>query len=154
LAPRPSSDRSRAGTTKSDGRRRTVAGIALVRQHAGHRADLTGDNDASACVRHLSVRAIASAPEDPESYAVLADLWMEQRADLAEILQSENSLNVVLAQSYIGFLENNMDDAALAAGGAAGARPTVGWATAPWFSDPRFLGAVSADADCLVDRRP
>lgn len=90
--------------------------------------------------------AIASAPEDPESYAVLAELWTEQRADLAGILQSANSLSAVLARSYISSLENDMDDAVLAIGGVTGARPTVGWATAPWFSDPRFLDVVSAEA--------
>jgi len=90
--------------------------------------------------------AIASAPEDPEPYAVLADLWKEQRADVAQLLQGANSPGAVLAQSYISFLENNMDDAAMSIGGVTGARPTVAWARAPWFSDTRFLGAVSADA--------
>ena len=90
--------------------------------------------------------AIASAPGDPEPYAVLAELWTEQRAELAQILQSDNSLPVVLAQSYISFLDNNMDEAALAIGGVTGARPTVAWAEAPWFSDPSFLNAVSAEA--------
>ena len=90
--------------------------------------------------------AIASAPGDPEPYAVLAELWTEQRAELAQILQSDNSLPVVLAQSYISFLDNNMDEAALAIGGVTGARPTVAWAEAPWFSDPSFLNAVSTEA--------
>ena len=90
--------------------------------------------------------AIASAPEDHEPYAVLADLWREQRADVAELLQGADSPGAVLAWSYICFLENNMDDAAMAIGGVTGARPTVAWAEAPWFSDARFLDTVSADA--------
>ena len=95
---------------------------------------------------HYISGAIASAPEDPEPYALLADLWTEQQAELTEILRSENSLSVVLAQSYISFLENKMDEAVLAIGGVTGARPTVAWGKAPWFSDPRFLSAVSAEA--------
>jgi hypothetical protein len=90
--------------------------------------------------------AIASAPEDPEPYAVLADLWREQRAEVAELLQGANSPGAVLAQSYINFLENEMDDAAMAIGGVTGARPTVAWARAPWFSDACFLDMVSAGA--------
>ena len=90
--------------------------------------------------------AIESAPEDPEPYAVLAELWHDRRADVAELLQGADSLGAVLTQSYIHFLENEMDDAAMAIGGVTGARPTVAWARAPWFSDPRFLDSVSADA--------
>lgn len=89
---------------------------------------------------------IASAPEDPEPYAVLADLWKEQREEVAELLQGANSAGAALVQSYISFLENDMDDAAMAIGGVTGARPAVAWANAPWFSDIRFLDAVSADA--------
>ena len=95
---------------------------------------------------HYAVGAIGAALEDPEPYSLLADLWTEQRADLAAILQSDNSLDVVLARSYISFLENDMDEAAMSIGGVTGARPTVAWAKAPWFSDPRFLNTVSADA--------
>jgi tetratricopeptide (TPR) repeat protein len=52
----------------------------------------------------------------------------------------------VLAQSYIHFLENEMDEATMAIGGVTGARPTVARAKAPWFSNARFLASVSADA--------
>jgi tetratricopeptide (TPR) repeat protein len=90
--------------------------------------------------------AIASAPEDPEPYAVLADLWGEHRTDVADLLRGVNSPGAVLAQSYIHFLENEMDEAAMAIGAVTGARPTVAWAMAPWFSNARFLDSVSADA--------
>ena len=90
--------------------------------------------------------AIAATPEDPEPYTLLADLWMQERAELTAVLRNDNSLNAVLAQSYISFLENRMDDAAMTIGGVTGARPTVAWAKAPWFSDPRFLDVVSAGA--------
>ena len=90
--------------------------------------------------------AIASAPEDPEPYAVLAELWSEQRAQVAQLLHGADSPGAVLTQSYIHFLENKMDDAAMALGGVTGARPTVAWARALWFSDTRFLDTVSADA--------
>jgi hypothetical protein len=83
---------------------------------------------------------------DPESYAVLAQLWEEQRADLAELFLDDNSLRTVLAHSYVSFLENDMDGAAMAIGAVTGARPTVAWARAPWFSDARFLGRVTASA--------
>jgi hypothetical protein len=95
---------------------------------------------------HFVAGAIASAPEDPESYAVLAQLWEEQRADLTELFQGDNSLRTVLAHSYVSFLENDMDGAAMAIGAVTGARPTIAWARAPWFNDPRFLGRVTASA--------
>jgi hypothetical protein len=43
--------------------------------------------------------AIAAAPENAEPYALLADLWTQQRPDLAEMLQSGNSLSRVLLLS-------------------------------------------------------
>lgn len=95
---------------------------------------------------HYISGAIACAPEDDKHYSVLADLWNDQRADLDELLRGANSLSAVLAQSYIRFLENDMDEAVLAIGAVTGARPTVAWTTAPWFSDTRFLDTVSADA--------
>lgn len=95
---------------------------------------------------HYVAGAIASAPEDPEPYAVLAELWEEQRADLAELLQGTGSLRTVLAQSYVSFLENDMDGAVMAIGAVTGVQPTIAWANAPWFSDKRFLGTVTADA--------
>ncbi len=98
----------------------------------------------AAAVRHLA-DAIASAPEDPEPYAVLAELWRDSRSELAEVVQ-DDSLRAVLAQSYIAFLEGDMDAAAMAIGAVTGVRPGIAWAAAPWFGDERFLGEVSADA--------
>lgn len=88
---------------------------------------------------HYVAGAIASAPADPEPYAVLAELWEEQRADLAELFQGASSLRTVPAQSYVSFLENDMDGAVMAIGAVTGAQPTIAWAGAPWFSDARFL---------------
>ncbi len=99
----------------------------------------------AAAVRHLA-DAIASAPEDPEPYAVLAELWRDKPSELAGVVQDADSLRAVLAQSYIRFLEGDMDAAALAIGSVTGVRPDIAWAEAPWFGDERFLGAVSADA--------
>ncbi|MET9893460.1 tetratricopeptide repeat protein [Streptomyces sp. NPDC006465] len=96
-------------------------------------------------VRYLA-GAIASAPDNSEPYAVLAELWRDRPADLAEVVQGADSLRAVLAQSYISFLEGDMDGAALAIGSVTGARPDVAWAEAPWFGGERFLGGVSADA--------
>jgi tetratricopeptide (TPR) repeat protein len=96
-------------------------------------------------VDHLA-GAIASAPEDPEPYAVLAELWKDKRSELAEVVRNGDSLRTVLARSYISFLEGDMDDAALSIGSVTGVRPGIAWAKAPWFGDERFLGAVSADA--------
>ncbi|MFD7098602.1 tetratricopeptide repeat protein [Streptomyces xanthophaeus] len=112
-------------------------GLARVLAHCG--------GSPAAAVHHLA-GAIASAPEDPEPYAVLARLWQDRPSELAAILQGADSLREVLAQSYISFLQGDMDTAALAIGSVTGARPEIAWAEAPWFSDERFLGAVSADA--------
>ena len=100
---------------------------------------------AEAVVHYLS-GAIASAPHEPEPYAVLGELWSDRRSELAEVVRDADSLRTVAAQSYISFLESNMDDAALAIGSVTGARPDIAWAKAPWFSDERFLGVLSADA--------
>jgi tetratricopeptide (TPR) repeat protein len=77
---------------------------------------------------------------------MLAELWAEQRADLAEFFQADSSLWTVLANSYVRFLENDMDNAVMAIGSVTGVHPTVGWARAPWFSDARFLEGVTAGA--------
>jgi tetratricopeptide (TPR) repeat protein len=103
-----------------------------------------GGNPAAA-VDHLA-GAIASAPENPEPYAALAELWRDRPSDLAEVVQGADSLRAVLAQSYISFLDGDMDGAALAIGSVTGVRPGIAWAEAPWFGDERFLGVVSADA--------
>ncbi|MGW0885566.1 tetratricopeptide repeat protein [Streptomyces sp. NPDC002671] len=77
---------------------------------------------------------------------MLADMWNEQRQNLAEALEGASSLPAVLAQSYVSFLEADMDNAVMALGSVTGARPSVAWAKAPWFGDPRFLDRVGAEA--------
>lgn len=99
----------------------------------------------AAAVHHLA-DAIAGAPENPEPYEVLAELWRDKPSELAEFLQASRTLRAVLARSYISFLRDDMDDAALAIGSVTGVRPDIAWAQAPWFGDERFLGGVSADA--------
>ncbi|WP_308437069.1 hypothetical protein [Streptomyces olivaceoviridis] len=95
---------------------------------------------------HHLAGAIAAAPENPEPYAVLAELWADGPSELAEVVQGADSLRTVLARSYISFLEGDMDGAAMAIGSVTGVRPDIASAEAPWFSDARFLGGVSADA--------
>ncbi|MFE2531568.1 tetratricopeptide repeat protein [Streptomyces sp. NPDC059371] len=112
-------------------------GLARVMAHCG--------GSPAAAVHHVA-GAIAAAPEDPEPYAVLAALWAEQRADLAELLEGADSLRSVLAWSYVSFIENDMDTAVMAIGSVTGAKPTIAWANAPWFRDVRFLEAVTANA--------
>ncbi|MGW1965008.1 tetratricopeptide repeat protein [Streptomyces sp. NPDC001935] len=112
-------------------------GLARVMAHCG---------GSPAAAVHYVARAIAAAPEDPEPYAVLAELWAERRADLAELLEGGGSLPAVLARSYVSFVENDMDTAVLAIGSVTGAKPTIAWVEAPWFSDARFREAVTADA--------
>ncbi|MDQ0992652.1 tetratricopeptide repeat protein [Streptomyces sp. V3I7] len=119
--------------------RAVVAGVGLARVMAH-----CGGSPAAAV--HYLAGAIASAPENPEPYTVLAELWADRRLELAEVVEDAGSLRAVLAQSYIRFLENDMDRAALAIGSVTGVQPDIAWADAPWFSDERFLGAVSADA--------
>ncbi|WP_416974503.1 tetratricopeptide repeat protein [Streptomyces sp. 4F14] len=114
------------------------AGVGLARVLAHCGGDLT------AALRHLT-SAIASAPSTPEPYTVLAELWQDRPTELAELLRND-SLEAVLTQSYISFLKGDMDSAAMTLGSVTGARPDIAWAEAPWFSDPRFLGTVSADA--------
>ncbi|MER6345183.1 tetratricopeptide repeat protein [Streptomyces sp. NPDC001595] len=95
---------------------------------------------------HYLAGAITSAPENPEPYSVLAELWREQPAELAEATRDAGSLRAVLAQSYISFLRSDMDGAVMALGSVTGAQPGIAWARAPWFSDERFVGVVSAEA--------
>lgn len=112
-------------------------GLARVMAHCG---------GSPAAAVHYVAGAIAAAPEDPEPYAVLAELWEGQRADLGEVLRGADSVRTVLAQSYVSFLENDMNGAVLALGSVTGAQPTVAWAKAPWFGEARFLDWVSAEA--------
>ncbi|MFF9021954.1 hypothetical protein [Streptomyces eurythermus] len=77
---------------------------------------------------------MACAPENPEPYAALAELWRDKPSELAEAVQGADSLRTVLAQSYVDFLRGDMDGAALAMGSVTGVRPDIAWADAPWFS--------------------
>lgn len=119
--------------------RAAVAGVGLARVMA------RCGGDVGAAVRYLA-GAIASAPEAAEPYAVLADLWQEQRQGLAAALKGPTSLPAVLTRSHVAFLENDMNVAVMALGSVTGARPTVAWAKAPWCGDARFLGGVGAEA--------
>ncbi|WP_432172756.1 tetratricopeptide repeat protein [Streptomyces sp. Tue6028] len=112
-------------------------GLARVLAHCG------GSPEAAV---HYLAGAIASAPENPEPYTVLAELWRDRPSELAEVVRDADSLKTVLAQSYVSFLQGDMDTAALAIGSVTGARPDIPWTKAPWFGDGRFLDVVSADA--------
>jgi tetratricopeptide (TPR) repeat protein len=112
-------------------------GLAQVLAHCG--------GSPKAALQQLA-SAIAAAPEESEPYAVLAELWRDQRSELDGVVHDARSLRMLLAQSYICFLEGDMDSAVLAIGTVTGMRPEIAWAAAPWFGDERFLGAVSADA--------
>ncbi|XES01141.1 hypothetical protein HEP87_46570 [Streptomyces sp. S1D4-11] len=80
---------------------------------------------------HYLAGAVASAPENPEPYTVLAELWADKPSELAEVVRDADSLRAVLAQSYISFLEDDMDGAALAIGSVTGAQPTSHGPTLP-----------------------
>ena len=95
---------------------------------------------------HYLAGAIAAAPESPESYAVLAEWWRDNPSGLAEVVPGDGSLPAVLAQSYVSFLEGDLDSAVLTLGSITGVRPDIAWAAAPWFGEERFLGGVSAEA--------
>jgi tetratricopeptide (TPR) repeat protein len=111
--------------------------VAQVMAHCG------GSPEAAV---HFLASAIASAPQDPEPYEAVAQLWREQRSDVSEAIEGAGSLEAVLVYSYTSFLENDMDEAAMAIGSVTGARPDIAWADAPWFGDDRFLGTVSPEA--------
>jgi hypothetical protein len=93
-------DSHRAGVYPRTMSNRAVAagvGLARVLAHCG--------GSAEEAVHYLA-GAIASAPQEPEPYAVLAELWRDKRSELAEVVQDAGSLKTVLAQSYISFLES------------------------------------------------
>ncbi|MER5274228.1 tetratricopeptide repeat protein [Streptomyces sp. NPDC002809] len=94
----------------------------------------------------LLVGAVTSAPGSTEPYAALAELWRDRRPELKAGLEGDGSLSSVAAQAYFLFLDGDMDNAVMALGSVAGARPDVSWGAAPWFGDERFLGTVSAEA--------
>ncbi|MGW8949315.1 tetratricopeptide repeat protein [Streptomyces sp. NPDC055709] len=112
-------------------------GLAGVMAHCG--------GSPVAAVKFLA-GAIASAPTAPEPYAALAELWQDRRSELKASLEDDGSLSAVPAQAFFLFLDGDMDGAVMTLGSVTGARPDVAWGAAPWFSDARFLGAVSAGA--------
>lgn len=95
---------------------------------------------------HYVTGAIANAPDDPQAYDVLANLWEAQKDELEEFIQNGGSLQTVLAFAYISFLKKDWDRAVMSIGGVVGAQPTVAWADAPWFREAAFRAAVSAEA--------
>jgi tetratricopeptide (TPR) repeat protein len=112
--------------------------LARVLAHCG------GDPERAA--HHLS-RTIAAAPHDPARYAVVAELLPE----LGELPADDARVAPVVA--YRHFLDGRMDDAVLVLGAVGGVSPRFAWADAPWFSDERFLSAVSAEALCEAGQR-
>ncbi|MFC8722477.1 tetratricopeptide repeat protein [Kitasatospora sp. NPDC057198] len=119
--------------------RSVAAGLALARVLA-HCAD-----DPAAALGQLA-GAVAADPADPEPYALLAELRAERPAELGALLARANTLSTVLARSYFCFLDGELDEAVLALGAVAGARPAVAWAAAPWFGDPRVAALVDPEA--------
>ncbi|MFI1585856.1 tetratricopeptide repeat protein [Embleya sp. NPDC020630] len=119
--------------------RDAVVGVSVARVMAHCGGDLR------AAVRYVA-GAVAAAPEAPEPYAVLGEIWEEQRPGLTAALSGENSLPAVLTSSYVSFLAADMDNAVMALGSVTGAQPGTAWARAPWFSDPRFTDGVGAEA--------
>lgn len=92
------------------------------------------------------VRAVAADPRDPEPYAALEELRRELPAEVAGVLATANTVGPVVARAYLSFVDGDMDEAAMSLGSVTGFQPEVPWATAPWFGDERFLGAVTAAA--------
>jgi len=101
--------------------------------------------DLRAAVRFVA-GAIAAAPEAQEPYAVLGEIWDDQHSALTAALAGSNSLPTVLTTAYVSFLAADMDNAVMALGSVTGVQPSVAWARAPWFSDPRFTDQVGSEA--------
>ncbi|MFK3980593.1 hypothetical protein ACI2K4_09490 [Micromonospora sp. NPDC050397] len=100
------------------------------------------------------VGAVRNDPADPEPYAMLAELHRQSGAEVAAAVAEPSSLWQFLAGSYLCFLDGDMDQAARRLGSVIGYRPDIAWGSAPWFSDERFLGAVTvtglADASVII----
>ncbi|GAA2102913.1 hypothetical protein GCM10009759_37840 [Kitasatospora saccharophila] len=111
--------------------------LARVPAHCG--------DDPAAALGQLA-GAVAADPADPEPYALLAELRTERPAELGALLARADTLITVLARAYFCFLDGELDEAVLALGAVAGARPTVAWAAAPWFGDPRVVALVDPEA--------
>ncbi|BCB75396.1 hypothetical protein GCM10022251_77920 [Phytohabitans flavus] len=94
-------------------------------------------------VKYLA-QAIAQGPDDPEPYDLLSELRRESPEVVADTVASPSSLWQFVVDAYLNFLDGDMDQAAQRLGSVIGYRPEVAWASAPWFGDERFLGAVTA----------
>ena len=119
----------------------------------------------AAAVSYIA-QAIAAGPDDPEPYAALTDLRREMPAEIAALINGATTPGLALARSFYSFLDGTMtgamtgavddavddavagamDDAVMSLGSVSGFQPDVPWASAPWFSDPRFLDAVTPAA--------
>ncbi len=97
----------------------------------------------SEAVTYLA-QAIAKGPDDPEPYDLLAELRRESPEEVARSVATPSSLWQFVVGAYLHFLNGDMDQAAQRLGSVIGYRPDVAWASAPWFGDERFLGAVTA----------
>ncbi|GAB2585396.1 hypothetical protein Aab01nite_52930 [Paractinoplanes abujensis] len=97
----------------------------------------------TAAVAYLA-RAVAQNPADPEPYAVLDELRRQSPAEVAAAVAEPGSAWQFVAGSYLAFATGDMDEAARLLGSLIGSQPAIAWAAAPWFSDDRFLTAVTA----------
>ncbi|MDI6105937.1 tetratricopeptide repeat protein [Actinoplanes sp. NEAU-A12] len=88
--------------------------------------------------------AIADDPADPEPYKLLADLGGASASEIAAAVAAPTELWQFVAASYLRFLNGEMDQAAGFLGLVIGYRPHTAWAFAPWFSDERFVSALTA----------
>ncbi|XVV08752.1 tetratricopeptide repeat protein [Actinoplanes sp. CA-131856] len=111
--------------------------VAKVLAHCG--------GSPSAALSHLA-KEIAADPRDPAPYAALDDLRGELPAEVAAALAEADTLGPVVAGAYFAYADGDMDEAVMWLGPACGHSPEVPWARAPWFGDPRFLGAVTPAA--------
>jgi tetratricopeptide (TPR) repeat protein len=114
--------------------------VCITRNRAGHGPLRRRTGEA---VMYLA-QAIAQGPDDPEPYELLAELRRESSEEVARTVAAPSSLWQFVAGAYLYFLDGDMDQAAQRLGSVIGYRPDVAWASAPWFGDERFLGAVTA----------
>ncbi|GIF19662.1 tetratricopeptide (TPR) repeat protein [Actinoplanes tereljensis] len=89
-------------------------------------------------------QAITGRPDDLEPYEQLAELRRESPDEVAAAVRAPRELWQFVAGAYLDFLDGDMDRAVQRLGSVTGYRPTVAWASAPWFSEERFSGAVTA----------
>jgi hypothetical protein len=92
------------------------------------------------------VRAVAADPRDVEPYAALEELRRELPDEVAGVVATANTVGPMVARAYLSFVDGDTDEAAMSLGSVTGFQPEIPWASAPWFGDARFLGAVSAAA--------